>query len=101
MRNVIIIPHFVQKVDTSILNHYEILVFVANKVLKQLVSKISINQKMTPQETITVYETSMIFFIMLRQANHFNFSDFDLVRLHNFNEMKIAAKSSFSLSPKN
>lgn len=89
MRNIIRIPFHKEREDPVVLIHYELLAVVIKKVLEKVIKKMRNEVQLTDGDTITIYEASMTLSTILQQANHFAFSDLDLMRLHNLNEQKI------------
>lgn len=88
MRHVINIPIHKDKEDPEILILYELISTVVRKVLEKIIAKMHANQ-LTDGDTITIYEISMTLCTILQNANQFAFSDLDLMRVHNQNELKI------------
>lgn len=86
MRNIIRTPFHKEREDPAILIHYELLAVVIKKVLEKVIKKMNNEVQLTDGDTITIYEASLTLWTILQQANHFAFSDFDLMRLHNLNE---------------
>ena len=62
--------------------HYELLAIVIQKCLKKIIDKMKKDIELRDGDTITAFEISLTFFVVVRQTNNFNFSDFDIVKTY-------------------
>ena len=62
---------------------------VIQKVLSKINKKINRNLSLVKRDKIAMNELSNTFFIILEQINYFEFSNLDIIKLHNFKELKI------------
>ena len=92
MRHCIEIPLGEDFEDEKKLVHYETIATVLQKALAQIVDKMQKGMQLTDGDTITVYELSLTFYIIINQANNFNFSQQDLVEEHTLYEKTIYAR---------
>ena len=60
--------------------HYELLAIVIQKCLKKIIDKMKKDIELRDGDTITAFEISLTFFVVVRQTNNFNFSDLDIVK---------------------
>ena len=68
---------------------YELIAMVIQKVLSKIYKKIQRNLSLVKRDKNAIYELSNTFFIILEQINCFEFSNLDIIKLHNFKELKI------------
>lgn len=62
--------------------HYELLAIVIQKCLKKIIDKMKKDIELRDGDTITAFEISLTFFVVVRQTNNFNFSDLDIVKTY-------------------
>ena len=62
--------------------HYELLAIVIQKCLKKIIDKMKKDIELRAGDTITAFEISLTFFVVVRQTNNFNFSDLDIVKTY-------------------
>ena len=82
MRNIIKLPSGKNSESTDMLMHYELLSIVIEKSLLFIYTKLQKDLQLTDGDKVSIYEISLLFFIVASQSNNFVFSNLDIVQVH-------------------
>ena len=82
MRNAIKLNYSQVCEENDKIMHYELLAIVIQKCLKKIIDKMKKDIQLLDGDTVTAFEITLTFFVLVRQANNFNFSNLDIVKTY-------------------